>query len=221
MHTEEEMVIRRELVETCRSMNSLGINKGTSGNVSSRYREGFLISPTGVAYDVLAPDMVVYVKMDGTYDGTIQPSSEWFFHRDIYLERSDLDAIVHTHSTYATALAILGMEIPAIHYSIAAVGGPNIRCAKYATFGTQELADNAMVALKGRRACLLEHHGVIAAHRTMKRALSVAVLVEQLATQYLICREVREPPVLDDEEIKRVIGKYQSYGHQVLSQTTE
>jgi L-fuculose-phosphate aldolase len=216
MQTEDEKAVRKEIVETCRGMNSSGVNKNASGNVSSRFGEGFLISPTGIAYDILSPDMVVYVKMDGTYEGNIKPSSEWFFHRDIYASRSDLDAVVHTHSTYATSLAILGMEIPAIHYSIAAVGGPNIRCAKYATFGTQELSDNAMAALKDRRACLLEHHGVIAAHRTLKRALSLAILVELLAQQYLICREVREPPVLDDEEIARVIGKYQTYGNQVL-----
>lgn len=217
MVTDEELRLRSEVVKTCKAMNGAGINKGTSGNVSVRMGDGFLISPTGTSYDVLEASMVVFVGMDGRFEGDILPSSEWRFHRDIYESRKDLDAVVHTHSTYATALAILGLPIPAIHYSIAAAGGPDIRCAKYETFGSQALSDNALKALEGRRACLLEHHGVIAAHRSLARALSLAVTVEQLATQYMICRAVQEPPVLDDLEIERVIEKYKTYGHQPAS----
>jgi len=206
--------LRNTLIETCRAMNRLQINKGTSGNVSVRVDDGFLISPTGVAYDRLTPDLIVHMRMDGTFDGDVLPSSEWRFHRDILHTRSDLNAIVHTHSTHATALAIMGMGIPALHYSIAAVGAGDIRCARYATFGTQELSDAALAAMADRRACLLAHHGVIAAHADLGRALSLAVLVEELAKQYLLCRSLGEPPVLDDAEIDRVLVKYRSYGQQ-------
>ncbi|HKU95279.1 MAG TPA: class II aldolase/adducin family protein [Vineibacter sp.] len=206
--------LRNALIETCQAMNRLQINKGTSGNVSVRVDGGFLISPTGVVYDRLTPDLIVHMHMDGTFDGDVLPSSEWRFHRDILHTRADLNAIVHTHSTHATALAIMGMRIPALHYSIAAVGGHDIRCARYATFGTQELSDAALVAMEGRRACLLAHHGVIAAHADLSRALSLAVLIEELAKQYLLCRSLGEPPVLDDAEIERVLVKYRSYGQQ-------
>ncbi len=211
--------LRNAVIETCRAMNHLGINKGTSGNVSARVADGFLISPTGIAYAKLTPDLIVHMRMDGTFDGDVLPSSEWRFHRDILLTRSDLNAVVHTHSTHATALAIMGLAIPALHYSIAAVGGHNIRCAPYATFGTQELSDAALGAMDGRRACLLAHHGVIAAHGDLARALSLAVLVEELAKQYLLCRSIGDPPVLDDAEIDRVLGKYRSYGQQRSAQT--
>lgn len=206
--------LRNALIETCRAMNHLQINKGTSGNVSARVDDGFLISPTGIAYDKLTPELIVHMRMDGTFDGDVRPSSEWRFHRDILHTRSDLNAIVHTHSTHATALAIMGMAIPALHYSIAAVGGHDIRCAHYATFGTQELSDAALAAMVGRRACLLAHHGVIAAHADLARALSLAVLVEELAKQYLLCRSIGDPPILDDAEIERVLIKYRSYGQQ-------
>jgi len=209
-----DVALRNALIETCQAMNRLQINKGTSGNVSVRVDGGFLISPTGIAYDKLTPDRVVPMRMDGTFDGDVLPSSEWRFHRDILHTRPDLNAIVHTHSTHATALAIMGMGIPALHYSIAAVGGHDIRCARYATFGTQELSDAALAAMDGRRACLLAHHGVIAAHADLGRALSLAVLVEELAKQYLLCRSLGEPPVLDEAEIDRVLVKYKSYGQQ-------
>ncbi|MDX6751169.1 class II aldolase/adducin family protein [Geminicoccaceae bacterium 1502E] len=209
-----ELRLREELIEVCRAMNRLGISRGTSGNVSVRHGSGLLISPTGIAYDALRPEHVVQLDWEGSSAGDILPSSEWRFHRDILAARPDLDAIVHTHSVHATALAIMGRDIPAIHYMIAAAGGPDIRCAPYATFGTQELADAALQALEGRRACLLAHHGVIAGHRSMARALSLAVTVEELAQQYLLCLPHGEPPVLDGEEVARVIEKFATYGQQ-------
>jgi L-fuculose-phosphate aldolase len=215
--SQSDEALRLELIEACRAMNRLGITRGTSGNISVRSGDGFLISPTGIAYDDLRPNLIVHVRMDGTFAGDVLPSSEWRFHRDILQHRSELNAVVHTHSIRATAMAIMGLHIPAIHYSIAAVGGPDIRCARYATFGSEELAEAALEALQGRRACLLAHHGVIAAHGTIARALSLAVLVEELATQYLLCRGFGEPPVLDDAEIDRVLQKYTSYGQQRAS----
>lgn len=207
--------LREAVVKTCRGMGPSGLAKGTAGNVSVRHGAGFLISPTGVPCERLLPEMVVPVHWDGSFEGPLLPSSEWRFHRDILAQRQEFNAIVHTHSMHATALAILGRGIPAIHYHIAAAGGPDIRCARYATFGEQALSDHALAALQGRKACLLEHHGVIAAEHTLERALSLAVTVEELAQQYLLCLQAsptREPPVLSDEEIARVLEKFRTYG---------
>jgi L-fuculose-phosphate aldolase len=195
-------------------MQRSGLIKGTSGNISVRAGDGFLISPTGVPYEVLTPDQIVPMHWDGTFDGEVLPSSEWRFHRDILQSRSDLNAVVHTHSPQATAVSILGHAIPPIHYRIAAAGGPDIRCAGYATFGTQELADLALKALEGRRACLLAHHGVIAAHVTLGQAMALAETVEELATLYLLCLPMGAPPQLSPEAIAEVIDKHRTYGQQ-------
>jgi L-fuculose-phosphate aldolase len=212
--TESDVSRRLELIETCRSMNRLNINSGTAGNVSVRTAGGFLISPTGIDYDKLRPESVVLMKMDGTFEGDILPSSEWRFHRDILAKRPELNAVVHTHSSHATAVSIMEMAIPALHYSIASGGGNDIRCARYATFGTQELSDAALEALDGRLACLLAHHGVIAAGVSLARALALAVRVEELAKQLVLCRALGAPTLIDDAEIGRVLAKYETYGQQ-------
>ncbi|MCO5131221.1 MAG: L-fuculose-phosphate aldolase [Xanthobacteraceae bacterium] len=209
-----ELTLRTEIIESCRAMNRLGINKGTAGNISVRYGDGFLISPTGLPYDKLVPEYVVMMNWDATYKGEVQPSSEWRFHRDILQARPDLNAVVHTHSTHATAVSILNKDIPAIHYAIAAAGGATIRCAPYEIFGSQELADRVVVALEGRRACLMAHHGVIAAHVSIARALALAVTVEELAHQYLLCLPLGEPPVLSEPQIAAVLEKFKTYGQQ-------
>lgn len=214
--TSEELALRTELLEACRSMNRLGINKGTSGNISVRNGDGFLISPTGIPYDKLQPEHVVQMNWDATFAGDVLPSSEWRFHRDILQARPDLKAVVHTHSTYATSVSILEKDIPAIHYAIASAGGPSIRCAPYEIFGSQELADVVVKALEGRRACLMAHHGVIAAHVSIARALALAVTVEELAHQYLLCLPFGEPPVLNDEQISAVLEKFKTYGQQAV-----
>ncbi|OCW56031.1 class II aldolase/adducin family protein [Hoeflea olei] len=214
-----ELKLRTELIEACRAMNGLGINKGTAGNISVRHGDGFLISPTGIPYDKLVPEHVVQMNWDAEYEGDVRPSSEWRFHRDILRSRPDLNAVVHTHSTNATSVSILNKDIPAVHYAIAAAGGPTIRCAPYEIFGSQELADRILVALEGRRACLLAHHGVIAAHVSIGRALSLAVSVEELATHYLNCLPMGEPPVLTDVQIADVVEKFKTYGQQ--SEATE
>lgn len=217
--TDSELKLRLELIETCRGMNRLGINKGTSGNVSVRHGNGLLVSPTGIGYDAMRPEDVVQLDWDGQFEGDVLPTSEWRFHRDILAARPDLNAVVHTHSVHATAVAIMGRGIPAIHYMIAAAGGPDIRCAPYATFGTQELADAVLAAMADRRACLLAHHGVIAGHVSMARALSLAGTVEELAQQYLLCLPHGEPPVLAPDEIARVVEKFRGYGQQPKRQT--
>ena len=217
--TDSELKLRLELIETCRGMNRLGINKGTSGNVSVRHGNGLLVSPTGIGYDAMRPEDVVQLDWDGQFEGDVLPTSEWRFHRDILAARPDLNAVVHTHSVHATAVAIMGRGIPAIHYMIAAAGGPDIRCAPYAALGTQELADAVLAAMADRRACLLAHHGVIAGHVSMARALSLAGTVEELAQQYLLCLPHGEPPVLAPDEIARVVEKFRGYGQQPKRQT--
>ena len=206
--------LREAVVQTCRDMSRLGVAKGTSGNVGVRHGEGFLISPTGIAYEQMRPEQVVQVFWDGSFEGQTLPSSEWRFHRDILFHRREFNAVVHTHSVHATALSIHARGIPAIHYRIAAAGGSDIRCAEYATFGEQALSDNALKAMQGRKACLLAHHGVIAAESSLPRALALAVTVEELAQQYLLSLALGTPPVLVDEEIDRVIAKFGSYGQQ-------
>ncbi len=211
---QDELALRIELVEACRSMNGLGINKGTAGNISVRHAGGVLISPTGIPYDRLRPEHVVSMAWDGSFSGEILPSSEWPFHRDILQARPDLNAVVHTHSTHATALAIMGCEIPALHYGIAGAGGSTIRCAPYELFGSQALADRVVEAMEGRRACLLAHHGMIAAHSSITRALALAVTVEELSQLYLLCLPLGEPPILSDAQIGEVLVKYKTYGQQ-------
>ena len=210
----EESKLRAELLEACLSMSRLGLSKGTSGNISVRCAEGFLISPTGVAYDKIKPAHVVKMDWDASYSGEVRPSSEWRFHRDVLRARPELNAVVHTHSTHATAVSMLHKDIPAIHYMIADAGGASIRCAPYQIFGSQELADSVVSALEGRRACLMAHHGVVAAHVSIASALALAVTVEDLAYQYLLCLQFGEPPILSDAQMADVLEKFKTYGQQ-------
>ncbi|WP_102225307.1 class II aldolase/adducin family protein [Acidimangrovimonas sediminis] len=211
----EELRLRTLVIDSCRRMNALGINKGTSGNISVRHGDGFLISPTGIPYDKLEPGHVVQMGWDATYAGEVQPSSEWRFHRDILKARPDLNAVVHTHSTNATTVSILERDIPAVHYAIAGAGGDNIRCAPYEIFGSQALANVVIRALEGRRACLMAHHGVIAAHVSVERALALAVSVEEMATLYLNCLQTGiEPPILSAAQMADVLERFKTYGQQ-------
>jgi L-fuculose-phosphate aldolase len=195
-------------------MNRLGINQGTSGNISIRHQDGLLITPTSIPYEDLQPEDIVRLTMDGAPEGRRQPSSEWRFHCDIMRRRPDVNAIVHAHPTYSTILAIMNREIPAIHYMVAVAGGSNIRCAPYAIFGSEELSRNAVEALDGRQACLLEHHGSIAVGKSLAKAMWLAVEVEALARQYHGCLALGTPPLLSEEQIEAVIAKMGSYGHQ-------
>jgi L-fuculose-phosphate aldolase len=212
-HREDDLKLRREMVDTCRRMNASGINQGTSGNLSVRSGAGFLITPSSLSYDVMTPEDIVEMDFDGTYVGR-RPSSEWRFHRDILRSRTDVNAVLHCHSIYATTLACHHREIPSFHYMTAVAGGTTIRCAPYATFGTQALSDNALAALEGRFACLLGQHGQIALGKSMDAALWLAVEVETLARMYVQALTLGEPPVLSDEEMARVIEQMRrmSYG---------
>jgi len=214
---DDSRALREAVIDTARAMNAAGINVNKSGNVSARCRRGnvpgFLITPTGIPYAQLTPDEVVFVRLDSAdCIGTCAPSSEWRIHLDILRTRQEFGAIVHTHSRAATALAIHGHSMPAFHYMVAIAGGNVIRCARYATFGTQELSDRALEALANRKACLLAHHGVIACEASLPAALRLAIEVENLAHTYLLARTLGEPPVLSDEEMSRVAARFASYG---------
>lgn len=210
----DEASLRRDLIAQCLAMNASGINQGTAGNLSARVDGGMLVTPSGVPYETLAPEDLVTVRADGTYEHRLEPSSEWRFHRDIYAARPDVHAIVHAHPPHCTALAIQHREIPAVHYMVAISGGPTVRVARYATYGTQALSDAALEALQGRHCCLLAHHGMIATGPNLARAMWVAVELEALARQYLLALQLGPPPILPDDEIARVVEKFKGYGVQ-------
>ncbi len=211
-----EYQLRNAVIATAMAMNAAGINRGKSGNVSVRLQtadfDGFLVTPTGLPYADATPNDIVAVGLDGAARGTRLPSSEWRFHRDIYLRRGDATAIVHTHSPRATTLACMRLPIPAFHYMVAVAGGNDIRCAPYATFGTQALSDHTLAALDGRRACLLANHGVIALGATLDHALTLAIEVENLAEMYTHALQLGTPVVLDDDEMRIVLEKFATYG---------
>ena len=210
---EAEIELREEIIRTGIRMNELGINQGTSGNISVRWQEGILLTPTGIPYEELNPEDICYQNWEGEVEGRLERSSEWRFHLAIQKNRKDVNAVVHTHSNHATALAIQEMEIPAIHYMVAAGGGPNIRCAPYATFGTEELSQHALKALENRKCCLLAHHGVIATGSSISNALWLAGEVETLAKQYLLILSTgKEAKLLSGDEIERVRIKMSDYG---------
>jgi L-fuculose-phosphate aldolase len=203
---------RQAIIDACRRMNELGINQGTSGNISLRHQDGMLITPTSVPYEQMRPEQIVFMGFDGSFAAGQKPSSEWRFHLDILRSRSEANAVVHAHPTYATILSIMGLQIPPIHYMIAAAGGDTIRCAPYATYGTAELSDHAVKALEDRFACLLGHHGMIAIGSSLPKAMWLAVEVETLARQYHGCLQIGEPPLLPRDEIERVRVKMAGYG---------
>ena len=210
----EEKALRQGIVDACLAMNRLGINQGTSGNVSARVGDGILISPSATPYERMAAGDIVHVRGDGTWDEGLLPSTEWRFHLDIANARPDVGAVVHTHSMYASVMSIRREEIPAVHYMIAAAGGPTIRCGGYATYGTQELSDHALEALEGRTCCLLANHGVIATGPSIDKALWLAKEVEVLAQQCVFSRLLGGdgPVILPDDEIGRVVAKFGDYG---------
>lgn len=209
----ENSALREKMVEICRRMNSTGINQGTAGNLSVRTSDGFLITPSSLPYDSMTPDDLVEMDFDGTYLGR-RPSSEWRFHRDILKCRADINVVLHCHSLYATTLACHHKTIPAFHYMVGVAGGTTVRCADYATFGTQALSDHALKALDGRLACLLGQHGQISLGKDLEQALWLAIEVETLSRMYVQVLTLGEPPILPDEEMARVLDqmKRMSYG---------
>lgn len=211
---DKEFAVRNAIVEACRRMNAIGINQGTSGNISVRWKDGLLISPSGMDYGDLTPDDVVFIAYDGTYDGPVRPSSEWRFHAAIIERKPEVGSVVHTHATYCTTLSTRGMAIPAVHYMIAAAGGVDIPCVPYTTFGTRELADMVIDALAQRSACLLANHGMIATGPDLRKALWLAVEVETLAHQYFNALLIGGPNLLTDDQVDATRRRFESYGQQ-------
>ncbi|MBZ4330122.1 class II aldolase/adducin family protein [Corallococcus interemptor] len=204
--------LREAMVATSRRMNTSGLNQGTSGNLSQRVEGGFLLTPSGMNYETMTPEDLVLMRFDGSHEGHRKPSTEWQLHRDILQARPEVNAVLHAHSMFSTTLACLRRGIPAFHYMVSAAGGTDIRCAEYATFGTPELARHMMVALEGRKACLLANHGMVAMGADLAAAWKLAVEVETLAAMYWRALQVGEPVVLDDAEMERVFQQFRGYG---------
>ena len=203
---------REHLLHVTQQLSVLGLNKGTSGNVSVRSDNHFLVTPSGMGMEDMTPSSMVEMQFDGGFDANKKPSSEWRFHRDILANRPEINAVVHTHSMFATTLACLHQDIPPFHYMIAVTGGDTIRCAPYALFGSQTLSDHALAALAERKACLLANHGMIALGVDLDEALAVAVEVENLCEQYWRALQVGQPHILNEAEMREVFQQFKGYG---------
>ena len=205
--------LSEQLLKTTQKLAELGLNKGTSGNCSVRFEDGLLITPSGMPVEDMTADSMVKMQFDGSFETGKIPSSEWRFHRDILASQSEVNAVVHAHSMFATTLACLHKDIPPFHYMIAVVGGNTIRCAPYALFGSQALSDNALSALQDRKACLLANHGMIALGRDLDDALAVTLEVESLCEQYWRILQLDDnPPLLNETEMREVFQQFKGYG---------
>ena len=204
--------LRDSAVAAVRRLDALGMNRGSTGNVSLRHEQGMLITPTGMGADDLRAQDMVWRGWDGTLRGQWQPSSEWHFHQAIYLARPDLNAIVHTHSVHAAALACLRRRLPSFHYMVAVAGGDDVPCVPYHLFGTEALSSAVAAAFAERDACLMANHGLVAGGATMARAMKVLQEVESLCEVYLKALAVGEPALLTRVQMDEVIEKFKGYG---------
>ena len=208
---------KKELVKTTKYLNDKNINRGSSGNLSYRTTNGFMITPSSIPNDKLNEKSCVQMVFDGTYKNKLKPSTEWRIHRDIYLKRRDIYAIIHTHPTFSTAIACMNIDIPPFHYMIAVSGGDSIKCAKYATFGTEQLSNNVIKALDNRNACLMANHGLIIGEENLKSALKLTEEVENLSKQYLqILKSGKKPVLLSKNEMKKNIKKIKDYNYKKI-----
>ena len=208
--------LAKKIIDTCLEMTRLGLNQGTAGNISVRYQDGMLITPSGMPYEKMTEDDIVYVDNEGNFEAGKLPSSEWQFHLAVYQTRPELNAVVHNHAINCTGVSILNKDIPAIHYMIGVTGTNHVPCVPYATFGTWQLAEYVKQGIAKSKAILLQHHGMIAAEVNLEKALWVAHEVEVLAEWYLKLLAITpNVPVLSDEEIKVVLGKFSTYGLRV------
>jgi len=204
--------LRSEVIKYAKMLNTKKLSALRSGNISARHKDGFLITPTGAKYSSLKSKDIVFVSLQGTFDKKKGiPSSEWRFHQDIYLSKKEAKAIVHAHSNYATAISTHGKSIPAFHYMVAMAGGNDIKCAKYATYGTRELSKNIITALKQRNACLIGNHGQIAFSGNLSKAFELAEEVENLSNQYIKALKIGKPKILSSKEMSKVLSKAKNY----------
>ena len=213
--------VRLDVIKFAKKLNSSNLSPLRSGNISIRAnqdnKEGFLITPSGIKYDQLKVDNIVFLELEEKINEEkirregINPSSEWRFHQDIYIERVDAKAIVHAHSTYATAVSAHGKNIPAFHYMIALAGGNDIKCAQYATFGTKELSENILHALEKRKACLMSNHGQVAFGKNLDEAFELAEEIENICHQYINTIKLGNPKILSFEEMNKILEKTKNY----------
>ena len=204
--------IKSEIIKFSKLLNSRKLSALRSGNISVRFKKGFFITPSGKKYSSLKNKDIVYVSLNGKFDKKLGiPSSEWKFHQDIYLKKEEANAIVHSHSTNATALSVHKKPIPAFHYMVALAGGNDIKCANYATYGTRKLSVNILKALKNRKACLISNHGQIAYDDNLSKAFELAEEVENLSLQYITALKIGKPKILSNVEINKVLAKAKNY----------
>lgn len=209
----EEAALRLAIVETMRQLEARGLNRGTSGNVSARFGDGMLVTPSGITPDRLTPESIVLMTGDGTVaPGALRPSSEWRMHMGVYRRRADAHAVVHCHARHATILACAGREIPSMHYMVAVGGGATVPLAPYATFGSDELAAGVVSALDGRRACLMANHGLIALGPDLRHALAITEEIEEQAAVYWGTLAIGGPTLLDRAEMDRILVAFAGYG---------
>ena len=201
-----------EVIKYAKMLNTENLSALRSGNISVRHNDGFLITPSGVKYSSLKIDDIVFVSLNGQFDEKKQkPSSEWKFHRDIYKNKREANAIVHSHSTNATAVSAHGKSIPAFHYMVALAGGNDIKCADYATFGTEELSNNVIRALENRKACLMSNHGQVAFEKSLDKAFELAQEIENICQQYINALKIGYPKILSENEMKKILGQIENY----------
>ena len=201
-----------EVIKYANMLNTENLSALRSGNVSIRHDDGFLITPSGVKYSSLKNEDIVFVSLDGKFeDKKMKPSSEWRFHKDIYLNKTEANAIVHAHSTHATAVSTHGKSIPAFHYMVALAGGNDIKCADYATFGTEELSQNIIKALENRKACLMSNHGQVAFEKNLNKAFELAQEIENICQQYINALKIGKPKILSDDEMIKILEQIKNY----------
>ena len=204
--------LKSEIIKFSKLLNSRKLSALRSGNISVRFKKGFFITPSGKKYSSLKNKDIVYVSLNGKFDKKLGiPSSEWKFHQDIYLKKEEANAIVHSHSTNATALSVHKKPIPAFHYMVALAGGNDIKCANYATYGTRKLSVNILKALKNRKACLISNHGQIAYDDNLSKAFELAEEVENLSLQYITALKIGKPKILSNIEMNKVLAKAKNY----------
>ena len=206
------MIEAEQVVKYAKMLNVKNLSALRSGNISVRYKNGFLITPSGIKYSQLKSEDVVFVSLDGKFDDLKQnPSSEWRFHKDIYVKKKEANAVVHAHSTHATAVSAHGKSIPAFHYMVALAGGDDIKCAEYATFGTEELSKNILEALDKRKACLMSNHGQVVFDTNLEKAFELAEEIENICHQYINTLKIGIPKILSNNEMKKVLEKVKDY----------
>jgi L-fuculose-phosphate aldolase len=213
----DELEVRRSIISQCLFMNSSGLNQGNSGNISVRFGDRMLITPTSIPYSEMTPEMIAAMPVEGeygAYEGPNKPSSEWRFHLDIMKARPEVGSVVHTHATYSTILAIARKPIPACHYMVAAFGGDDVRVSGYARYGTKALSEHVLKALEGRNGCLMANHGMLTVGSSLKKAMWRAVELETLAKQYYHTLLIGGPVILSAEQIAETMESFSTYGLQ-------